>query len=88
VLDAMTFEKLGIPAVAVITEPFVPTAESIARLAGMPGYAVAVLPHPFGSLGEAEVAAHAERIVQRIEALLLDAGAERGLQHLAGRAAG
>ena len=67
----MSFEKRGIPAVAVITEPFVQTAEAMARLAGMPGYAVAVLPHPFGSLSEGEVAAHAERILPRIEALLL-----------------
>jgi hypothetical protein len=67
----MSFEKRGIPAVAVITEPFVQTADAMARLAGMPGYAVAVLPHPFGSLGEAEVAAHAERILPRIETLLL-----------------
>jgi hypothetical protein len=73
VLDAISFEKRGIPAAVVITAPFVPTAEAMARLAGMPGYPVAVIPHPIGSLGEAEVAARADAIVARIEALLLAA---------------
>ena len=71
-LDAIGFEKVGIPAAVVITEPFVPTAEAMARLAGMPGYPYAVVPHPIGSLTADEVAARADRIVDRIEALLLD----------------
>jgi hypothetical protein len=71
VLDAITFEKRGIPAAVVITEPFVPTAEAMARLAGMPGYLYAVLPHPVGSLTAAEVAQRAEAIVTRLEELLL-----------------
>ena len=69
-LDAIGFEKVGIPAAVVITEPFVPTAEAMARLAGMPGYPYAVLPHPIGSLGPGEVAERADRIVKRIAALL------------------
>jgi hypothetical protein len=72
VLDAITFEKRGIPAAVVITEPFVPTAEALARLAGMPGYPCAVLPHPVGSLTPAEVAQRAGAIAARVEALLLD----------------
>ena len=69
-LDAITFEKRGIPAAVVITEPFVPTAEEMARLAGMPGYPYAVLPHPVGSLTPAEVVERAEAVVARVEALL------------------
>jgi hypothetical protein len=72
VLDAITFEKRGIPAAVVITEPFVPTADAMARLAGMPGYPYAVLPHPVGSLTAAEVAQRADTIADRIEGLLLD----------------
>jgi len=72
VLDAITFEKRGIPAAVVITEPFVPTAEAMAGLAGMPGYAYAVVPHPIGSLAPAALAERANRIASRIEALLLD----------------
>ena len=69
-LDAIGFEKVGIPAAVVITEPFVATAEAMARLAGMPGYPYAVLPHPVGSLGPGEVAGRADSIVERIAMLL------------------
>ena len=70
-LDAITFEKRGIPAAAVITEPFVATAEAMARLAGMPGYPVAVIPHPVGSLGPADVVARADAIAHKVAELLL-----------------
>ena len=70
-LDAIDFEKRGIPAAVIITEPFVPTAEAMAQLAGMPGYPYATVPHPFGSLTVAEVAAHADKLLDRIETLLL-----------------
>ena len=71
-LDAITFEKRGVPAAVIITEPFVPTAEEMARLAGMPGYPYAVLPHPVGSLRPAEVARRADAVAARVETLLLD----------------
>ena len=70
-LDAIGFEKRGIPAAVVITSPFIPTAEAMARLAGMPGYPYAVAPHPFGSLTAAEVIARADQIADRIETLLV-----------------
>ena len=71
-LDAITFEKHGIPAAVVITEPFEPTAEAMARLAGMAGYPYAAVPHPFGSLSPAEVSARADKVVDRIAELLLE----------------
>ena len=67
----MTFEKRGIPAAVVITEPFEATAEAMARLGGMAGYPCAVVPHPFGSLSPEEVCARADKVVDRIEQLLL-----------------
>ena len=70
-LDAITFEKRGIPAAVVITAPFVPTAEAMARLSGMPGYPYAVAPHPFGSLTPIQVAERADELVERIQSLLL-----------------
>ena len=75
-LDAIFFEKRGIPASVIITAPFVPTAVGIAQLAGMPGYPHAVIPHPVGSLSPAEVRQRAEAVAARVEALLL--GAETG----------
>ena len=71
-LDAIGFEKRGIPAAVVITAPFVLTAEAMARLCGMPGYPYAVIAHPIGSLAAADLAARADGIASRIEALLID----------------
>ncbi len=70
-LDAISFEKRGIPAAVVITEPFAATAQAMARMAGMAGYPYAAVPHPFGSLSAADVNARADKIVDRIEQLLL-----------------
>jgi hypothetical protein len=75
VLDAIFFEKRGIPASVIITEPFVPTAVGIAELAGMPGYPHAVIPHPVGSLSTAEVRQRADVAAMAVEALLLRAEA-------------
>ena len=77
-LDAISLEKQGIPAVAVVTEPFVRTATAVADLNGMPGYPFVVVPHPFGSLDEAAVRARADQALPRIEELLL--GAEKARQ--------
>jgi hypothetical protein len=71
VLDAISFEKRGIPAAVVITEPFVPTAVAMADLAGLPGYPHAVIPHPVGSLTPAEVLERAEVITGRVAELLV-----------------
>ena len=70
-LDAISFEKRGIPAAAIITEPFVPTALAMAELSGMPGYPCAVIPHPVGSLDADEVRARAQAIAARVAELLL-----------------
>jgi hypothetical protein len=75
VLDAIFFEKRGIPASVLITEPFVPTAVGIARLAGMPSYPHAVIPHPVGSLSAAEVRQRADAVAASVGALLLRAEA-------------
>ena len=70
-LDAIDFEKRGIPSVAVVTEPFILTGNAVAELNGMPGYPFVVVPHPFGSLDDAGVKARADAVVDRIEQLLL-----------------
>jgi len=71
VLDAISFEKRGIPAAVIITEPFALTAQAMARLAGLPGYPHAAIPHPIGSLTAAEVRSRAETIAPRVAQLLL-----------------
>ena len=47
--DAIAIEQLGTPAVAVMTEPFVPTALALAAMLGLPDYPLAVIPHPISS---------------------------------------
>jgi hypothetical protein len=76
VLDAINLEKHGIPAVAVVTEPFVATAAAVAVMNGLPGYPVVVVPHPFGSLDEGAVRARADAAVAGIERLLLGSDGE------------
>ena len=76
-LDAINLEKRGIPAVAVVTEPFVKTAKAVAELNGLPGYPFVVVPHPFGSLDMAAVRARADAAVTRIERLLLGSTEDR-----------
>jgi hypothetical protein len=71
VLDAISFEERGIPAAVIITEPFMPTAMAMAELAGMPGYPVAVIPHPVGSLDPAAVIERADAVSARVVELLL-----------------
>ena len=71
-LDAIGFEKRGVPAVAIITAPFVPTADAMAKLSGMPGYGYAVVAHPIGSLSPKDLLARADGVAARVEALLID----------------
>jgi hypothetical protein len=47
--DAVTAERLGVPAIGVMTERFVSAADLMARVLGMPGYPFAIIPHPVSS---------------------------------------
>ncbi len=73
-LDAINFEKQGIPAVAVVTEPFVRTGEAVAEMHGLPSYPFVVVAHPFGSLIQPTVRARADGALVLIELLLLGDG--------------
>lgn len=48
----MAAERLGLPALAVMTERFVSAAELMGRVLGMPGYRFAVIAHPISSAGD------------------------------------
>lgn len=45
----MTAERLGVPAVAVMTTRFTSAAELMARVLGMAGYAFSTIAHPVSS---------------------------------------
>jgi hypothetical protein len=65
--DALSAERLGVPAVAIVTAPFVASATEIARIEGLPGYRVVSIPHPIA--GEADDVLHARALLVA-EALL------------------
>jgi hypothetical protein len=74
VLDAILFERAGVPAVAIVTEPFRPTGEAMATSWGMPGYRFLDVPHPIANLGEKDLDARADRLVDGVLALLRGTG--------------
>jgi hypothetical protein len=69
--DAISFEKAGMPAAAICTEPFIPSGNAIAKIRGIEGYPFAVIPHPVGSLEEEGVALQARRALPQVLELLL-----------------
>jgi hypothetical protein len=70
IADAIVLEGRGIPVAAVCTTEFVTAAALAAASAGAPGYDVAVIPHPFGSCTDAELAERASSLTERIAQLL------------------
>jgi hypothetical protein len=62
-------ERLGVPAVAVMTERFVSAAELMSRVLGMPGYRFAVIGHPVSSATDEGLAAMARATIAQARAL-------------------
>jgi hypothetical protein len=73
--DAIAAEGLGIPAVAIMTDRFEPSARAVAELNGLPGYPFAVIGHPIANDGDEDLRAKAEAVVGRIVALLTERAA-------------
>lgn len=67
----MTAEKLGIPAVGVMTTRFTSAATLMCRILGMPDYRYAVIDHPVSSADDAALAAMAEATIVQARSLLL-----------------
>ena len=68
--DAITAEKAGIPAAAVMTDTFVDTAHALAQACGMPGYPFAVISHPIAPDGDDALRRKAAAAVSRCVELL------------------
>jgi hypothetical protein len=66
----MSAERLGIPAVAVITDRFEGSARATAEANGQPEYPFAIIPHPIAGNGDEELRDKAERVADRVIALL------------------
>jgi hypothetical protein len=70
--DAVAAERRGVPAVAVMTDRFVPTAKAVAELNGLPDYPYVVIPHPIANDTDAQLRVKAEAVAERIVALLTE----------------
>ena len=75
-LDAVHFEQSGVPAAALLTEPFATTGTAIAELQGFADYPFATVPHPIGSLTEAQADALADAVTPAVVSLLTPAAAQ------------
>ena len=69
--DAISAEKLGIPAVGVMTHRFLPTARTMAAFLGFDDYPVACIEHPISNNTEAENRQHAQEVLRQVLELLV-----------------
>ena len=69
----MQLEALGVPAIAICTEPFKSGAQAMTNLGGMPDYRFALVQHPIGSLTKKEIKDRAlEAVPQILQSLVVD----------------
>ncbi len=68
--DGISVAKLGIPAVALVTEEFWPQADFVANSLGMPDIPRIKLPHPLAGTGNANLEQIAKQVVPNIIAAL------------------
>lgn len=69
--DAIEAERLGIPAVAIITDRFTRTAQAVSKVNGLEGYPFSVIPHPVANNDDAVLGEKARAAVNEIVPLLL-----------------
>ncbi len=67
----MKLEGLGIPAIAICTEPFESGARAMTFLGGMPDYPFALIQHPIGSLTPEQIRERAIEAAPQIISSLL-----------------
>ncbi len=69
--NAITIKKGGKPAAVILTEPFIATGRSIAKIRGIAEYPYAVVTHPLGSLQPDGVMERARQALPRVLEILL-----------------
>ncbi len=67
----MTAERLGVPAISVMTTRFASAAELMSRVLGMPDYGFAVIEHPVSSALDAALRERARATIEQARRLLL-----------------
>jgi hypothetical protein len=68
--DAVSGERVGTPAVGIMTSAFVDGAELMAAALGVRGYAFAVISHPISSASDAELEIKARDALEQARHLL------------------
>ena len=68
--DGITLEKMGVPTVVICTEPFVSSANAMAKLGGIPDFPYVVLPHPLGSLSPGQLRGRAIQAIPDVLRIL------------------
>lgn len=63
-------EKVGLPAIPIITDAFESTAKEMAELWGVPDFQFVTMPHPLASLTPHDVEQRAQALVRTVLTLL------------------
>jgi hypothetical protein len=69
--DSITAERLGVPALGVMTTSFASAAEMMSRMMGMPDYPFAVIAHPISTASDEALREMARITVEQVRRLLL-----------------
>ena len=70
--DGIQFEKRGLPAAVICTEPFVSSAVAMSKMGGISEFPFAVVPHPLGSLDENSLRERTKEVAGDIVKILLE----------------
>jgi hypothetical protein len=73
--DSIELEKRGIPTALICTEQFIRTAQTMAKICGLPDYPFAIIAHPLGNLEPDEVRIRAEGVASDVRRILVERGA-------------
>ncbi len=74
--DGIEMEKLGKPAAVICTDQFLPTANAMAEVQGIPGYRYAVVGHPTGRLPAEELLSRARSAAPQVVSILTGRGSD------------
>jgi len=77
IVNAIELEKRGIPTLLVSTPPFTEAVKTSAKLRGMATIRWAIVDHPVGSLGEAELHTRAVAAAAQFHELMLQSSVRR-----------
>jgi hypothetical protein len=67
---AIDFERRGVPAVAICTNPFLKSSQAMAARQGFEGYRFVMVEHPISSLGPDEIRARAREALPQVLSIL------------------